>query len=109
MARGTVERNTVEVKAAVDAMVKAQPQAVVMISAYKSCAAFIREMKKTGANPTFWNVSFVGSKALAKELDKEGRGVQISQVVPFPWDGSVSVVKEYQRLLAADGKSDPRF
>ena len=106
VAKGTVERNTVEVKKAIEEINKAQPQAVVMISAYKSCAAFIRDMKKAGANPTFWNVSFVGSKALAKELDKEGRGVQISQVVPFPWDGSVPVVKEYQRLLAENAKGE---
>lgn len=108
VAKGTVERNTVEVKAAVDTMLKAQPQAVVMISAYKSCAAFIKEMKKANANPTFWNVSFVGSKALAKELDREGRGVQISQVVPFPWDSTVPVVKEYRAALA-EAKGEPGF
>jgi ABC-type branched-subunit amino acid transport system substrate-binding protein len=107
-AKGTVERNTVEVKAAVATMAKAQPQAVVMISAYTSCAAFIREMKAAGSNPTFWNVSFVGSKALAKELDRDGRGVQISQVVPFPWDSSVPVVKEYRALLDA-AKGEPGF
>jgi branched-chain amino acid transport system substrate-binding protein len=105
---GTVERNTVDVAKAVDQIKKANPQAVVMISAYKSCAAFIKEMKKGGANPTFWNVSFVGSKALAKELDKEGRGVQISQVVPFPWDGSVPVVREYQKAMA-EAKAEPGF
>jgi ABC-type branched-subunit amino acid transport system substrate-binding protein len=108
VAKGTVERNTVEVAKAVQAMRQAQPHAVVMISAYKSCAAFIKEMKKAGSNPTFWNVSFVGSKALAKELDKEGRGVQISQVVPFPWDNSVPVVKEYRRLLD-EVKGEPGF
>ena len=108
VAKGTVERNTVEVKKAIADINKAGPQAVVMISAYKSCAAFIREMKKAGANPTFWNVSFVGSSALAKELDKEGRGVQISQVVPFPWDGSVPVVREYQRAMA-EAKAQPGF
>jgi len=107
-AKATVERNTVDVKAAVATMSKGQPQAVVMISAYKSCAAFIKEMKAAGSNPTFWNVSFVGSKALAKELDKEGRGVQISQVVPFPWDSSVPVVKEYRALLDA-AKGEPGF
>ena len=100
----TVERNTVDVSKAIADMTKVKPQAVVMVSAYKSCAAFIREMKKAGMEPSFWNVSFVGSKALAKELDKEGRGVQISQVVPFPWDISLPVVKEYQRLIAAEGK-----
>jgi branched-chain amino acid transport system substrate-binding protein len=108
VAKGTVERNTVEVKKAVDEINKVNPQAIVMISAYKSCAAFIRSMKQAGSNPTFWNVSFVGSKALAKELDKEGRGVQISQVVPFPWDGSIPVVKEYQKLLAEE-KGEPGF
>ncbi|MEP7068045.1 MAG: ABC transporter substrate-binding protein [Usitatibacter sp.] len=108
VAKGTVERNTVEVKKAIEDINKAVPQAVVMISAYKSCAAFIRNMKKAGANPTFWNVSFVGSKALAKELEKEGRGVQISQVVPFPWDGSVPVVREYQKLIA-EAKAEPGF
>ena len=106
--KGTVERNTIEVKKAVDTLVAAKPQAIVMISAYKSCAAFIRDMKKAGYNSTFWNVSFVGSKALAKELGTEGRGVQISQVVPFPWDNSVPVVKEYRRLLD-DARGEPGF
>ncbi|HEX7466597.1 MAG TPA: ABC transporter substrate-binding protein, partial [Usitatibacter sp.] len=109
IAKGTVERNTVDVKKAIDDIRKANPQAVVMIGAYKGCAAFIRDMKRSGANPTFWNVSFVGSKALAKELDKDGRGVQISQVVPFPWDRSIPVVKEYNRLIVLDGKSEPNF
>jgi ABC-type branched-subunit amino acid transport system substrate-binding protein len=106
VAKGTVERNTVDVKKAVADINKVNPQAVVMISAYKSCAAYIKETRAAGQNPTFWNVSFVGSKALAKELDKEGRGVQISQVMPFPWDSSVPVVKEYQRAMA-EAKAEP--
>jgi ABC-type branched-subunit amino acid transport system substrate-binding protein len=99
-ALGTVERNTVDVSKAVAEIGKANPQAIVMISAYKSCAAFIHDMKKAGKTPSFWNVSFVGSKALAGELGPDGRGVQISQVTPFPWDASIPVVKEYQRLLS---------
>ena len=108
IAKGTVERNTVDVKKAVADINKANPQAVVMIGAYKGCAAYIKETRAAGQNPTFWNVSFVGSKALAKELDKEGRGVQISQVVPFPWDSSVPVVKEYQKAMA-EAKAEPGF
>jgi branched-chain amino acid transport system substrate-binding protein len=108
VAKGTVERNTVDVKGAVQAIVPANAQAVVMIGAYKACAQFIKEMRVAKANPSFWNVSFVGSKALAKELDREGRGVQISQVVPFPWDNTVPVVKEYRRLADA-AKVEPGF
>ena len=107
-AEATVERNSVDVKNAVGVMSKAAPQAVVMIGSYKACAQFIKDMKKAGSTPTFWNVSFVGSKALAAELDREGRGVQISQVVPFPWDMTVPVVKEYRRAIE-EAKAEPGF
>ncbi|HSN19135.1 MAG TPA: ABC transporter substrate-binding protein [Usitatibacter sp.] len=106
--RGTVERNTLNVAKAVADITKANPQSVIMIGSYKACAEFIREMKKQGQNPTFWNVSFVGSKALAEELGPEGRGVEISQVMPFPWDISVPVVREYRKLLDAK-KMEPGF
>jgi branched-chain amino acid transport system substrate-binding protein len=106
LALGTVERNSVDVAAAVKEIAAKDPQAVVMISAYKSCAAFIREMKKANSNPQFMNVSFVGSKALASELGDTGRGVAISQVVPFPWNVGVPVVKDYQRHLAPPGGAD---
>lgn len=109
VAKDTVERNTVDVSKAVTTLSKSGAQAVIMISAYKSCAAFIRDMKRADANPQFWNVSFVGSKALSNELGEEGRGVFISQVVPFPWGTGASVVKEYQRIISPDGTDNYNF
>jgi len=106
VATGTVERNTIDVAAAVKAIGKTDPQAVVMISAYKSCAAFIKAMRAAGYNPQFMNVSFVGSKALAAETGTAGRGVGVSQVVPFPWNLGTPVVKEYQQLFAASSKKE---
>ena len=105
-ALGTVERNTTEVAAAVKDITKIEPQAVVMISAYKSVAAFVTAMKKANSNPQFMNVSFVGSKALAAELGDSGRGVGISQVVPFPWNLSAPVVKEYQKNFVTHAGTD---
>jgi len=109
-ATATVERNSTDVAQSVETISKAAPQAVIMISAYKSCAAFIRAMKARGAYPQFLNVSFVGSTALANELGDAGRGVGISQVVPLPWYIGTPVVKEYQRLLkASNGKAEFSF
>lgn len=105
----TVERNTVEVAAAVKTIHAARPDAVVMISAYKSCGEFIRQMKQAGSAAQFYNVSFVGSKALAADLGKDGLGVAISQVMPFPWGASVPVVKEYQQLMAKAGHKEFTF
>lgn len=108
-ALGTVERNTIDVAAAVKAINAVKPDAVVMISAYTSCAEFIRQMKKAGSTATFYNVSFVGSTALSDALGNEGSGVAISQVAPFPWGRAVPVVKEYQRLSAKAGFTDYNF
>src|SRR4051812_31496850 len=68
---GTVERNTVKVEEAVAAIHASQPDAVVMVSAYTSIAAFVRAMQKAGSGATMYNVSFVGSKALANALGKD--------------------------------------
>ncbi|HEV7912631.1 MAG TPA: ABC transporter substrate-binding protein [Albitalea sp.] len=94
-ALGTVERNTVAVDAAVASIVAAKPDAIVQISAYKSCAAFIRAARKAGFGGTFYNVSFVGTQALASELGADGRGVVVSQVMPFPFSPATAVATEY--------------
>ena len=106
---GTVERNTVKVEEAVKTINAAQPDAVVMISAYTSCAEFIKQMKKAGSAATFYNVSFVGSTSLAAALGKAGSGVAISQVVPFPWGTAVPVVREYQAAARKAGFADYNF
>lgn len=108
-ATGTVERNTVQVEGAVKAIHESQPDAVVMVSQYTSCAEFIRQMKKAGSGAQFYNVSFVGSKALADALGAEGVGVGISQVVPFPWGTALPVVKEYQQQAKKAGFGDYNF
>jgi branched-chain amino acid transport system substrate-binding protein len=106
---GTVERNTVKVEEAAKVIHASQPDAVVMVSAYTSIAAFVREMQRLGSGATFYNVSFVGSKALADALGKDGVGVAISQVVPFPWGTAVPVVKEYQQHSKKAGFTDYNF
>jgi len=99
VASGTVTRNTVDVDDAVKTIKNANPDAVIMISAYKSCAAFIKQANVSGRQTWFLNVSFVGSEALASELGTDGHGVIISQVVPYPNDPSFSVAMEFSRLL----------
>ena len=108
-ARATVERNTIKVENAVQTIHAANPDAVVMISAYTSIAEFVRQMKQAGSAATFYNVSFVGSKALADALGNDGVGVAISQVVPFPWGTAVPVVREYQSLAKKAGYADYNF
>ncbi|CAM3706682.1 ABC transporter substrate-binding protein [Roseateles saccharophilus] len=106
----TVERNSVDVAAAVKALVPAKAEAIVQISAYKSCAAFIREARRAGYGGQFHNVSFVGTQALADELGKEAAGVVISQVMPSPFGTAVGLVNDYQLALhKLDAKAEPNY
>jgi ABC-type branched-subunit amino acid transport system substrate-binding protein len=103
VATGTVERNTVDVAAAVATINAANPQAVVQISAYKSCAAYIRAARKAGFGGSFYNVSFVGTQALADELGKDGAGVVVSQVVPNPFSSSKPITREFREAIVQGG------
>jgi ABC-type branched-subunit amino acid transport system substrate-binding protein len=100
VATGTVERNSTDVAKALASILPSNPEAIVQVSAYKSCAAFIKQARAKGFGGQFFNVSFVGSKALADELGDAGSGVVISQVVPFPYIPSSPVVREYQQRMA---------
>ncbi len=110
VATATVERNSVEVAEAVATINAAKPDAVVQISAYKSCAAYIRAARAAGYGGTFYNVSFVGTQALAVELGKDGAGVVVSQVVPTPYSASRPITREFIEAIGKGGnKVQPNF
>lgn len=109
VATATVERNSVDVAKSLEAILKSEPEAVVQIGAYKSCAAFIKQARGKGYGGQFFNVSFVGSKALADELGDAGQGVVISQVVPFPYAPNSPMVREYQQRMVEAGQKEFDF
>jgi ABC-type branched-subunit amino acid transport system substrate-binding protein len=103
VAVATVERNSVDVAKAVATLNAAGPDAVVQIGAYKGCAAYIRAARAAGYGGVFYNVSFVGTQALADELGKQGSGVVVSQVMPSPYTTTKAISREF---IAATQRSN---
>jgi branched-chain amino acid transport system substrate-binding protein len=103
VAAATVERNSVDVAKAVHSIGAANPEAVVQISAYKSCAAYVRAARDAGYGGLFYNVSFVGTQALADELGKHGAGVVVTQVVPSPYVMSHPISREFAEAIRQVG------
>ena len=100
-ATGLYPRNTTAVKSALlDIHWRKDSQAVIMIGAYRPVAAMITWSRHIGFDPVFMTVSFVGSNALADELEGDGAGVFVTQVVPFPTDDSLPVVAAYHQALS---------
>ena len=109
---GLYPRNTTAVKTALLDLRRGDPEAVIMIGAYRPVASLITWARHVGMDPTFLTVSFVGSNALADELGAAGEGVYVTQVVPFPNEDeqSLPVVGSYLRALASyDPEATPGF
>jgi branched-chain amino acid transport system substrate-binding protein len=105
VAAATVERNSVDVADAVAKLLPSRPEAIVQVSAYKSCAAFIRAARKAGYGGQFYNVSFVGTQALSDELGSDARGVVVSQVMPYPFVPLTAISNEF---LSASSAAQPQ-
>jgi ABC-type branched-subunit amino acid transport system substrate-binding protein len=106
---GAVERNSTDVASAVAAIAPKAPGAVIMICTYTSAAAFVREMRRAGYQGQMVTVSSVGSQGLQSEAGKDGHGVMVSQVVPFPWGPSAAIVLEYQKAMERAGTREYDF
>ena len=103
VASAFVPVNSDKVDAAVAALTRAQPQAILQVSLFNTTAAFIRKMRKAGYAGAFMNFSVVGIDPLFTALGKEIGGVVVSQVVPSPRSSATPIVTEY---LAAIDNSD---
>lgn len=92
------------------AMVKADPQAIIVTGLYGPSSEFIKAAKAAGYGAPIIALSFVGGTQFVNALGKDKAGVVISQVVPFPWDNKLPVVREYRKALAGvDAKAEPSF
>jgi branched-chain amino acid transport system substrate-binding protein len=106
VATGTFERNTLDIDEAVKTVAAATPDVVFIVGPYKPVAATTRALKSAAANAKVCTLSFVGTESLLADLQNDGDGMVVSQVVPFPWDDSVPVVKSYLEDMKASGNDD---
>jgi len=94
-------------QAAAAAVVKADPQAVVMGTAGLTFTGFVKALNATAARPVVYGFSVVSTDMLKRELGAAARGIVLAQIMPSLRNPSVPVVQEYLRLLkgkSADAK-----
>ena len=107
---GTYMRNTTAVKTALLGLNRQNPEAIIIIGAYLPSAVFTQWARKLGVDALMFNISFVGSDALATALGPAGEGVYITQVVPFPGGDAIPLLADYRRALVAnDATARPSF
>jgi ABC-type branched-subunit amino acid transport system substrate-binding protein len=100
VAKAKYDRKDLNVDEAVKAIGSRAPEAVVMACTQKACADFIKKMKKAGLSPQFFTLSNVTSDEFTRSLGNEGRGVVMSQVMPYPWGTGLPLQKEFNQAIA---------
>lgn len=109
VATATVEKGSTVTTEAAHHVALALPDAVLVVSGYTTAASFIPALRRQGSQAQVMNVSFVDSSALANALPVAYRhGPGVSQVVPFPWNPRVPVVRDYQNTIRRN-RSDAAF
>jgi branched-chain amino acid transport system substrate-binding protein len=94
------ERNTDKVDDAVKQVLAAEAQSVVMIAVNRPAAAFVRKYREAGGGGQLFNISVVDPAELVRLGGLQNmRGLGISQVVPYPYQASLPVVREFHGAL----------
>jgi len=99
---GIYVRNTLNVDEALEALTKANPEAVIVVATHMPAAALLKKAKGRGFNPKFLGFAF-GVNALIHEAGSAADGFIMTQTVPNPGDSALPLVKEYLAAIKAAG------
>lgn len=97
VAKGSYEKNTTDVAAAVKTIAAASPQTVIMVSNTAASAEFVKQMRAVGSVSQLTTLSTTdGPQVVAKIGANLAKGLAITQVVPAPSNLVVPLIKEFQ-------------
>ncbi|NKQ41508.1 MAG: ABC transporter substrate-binding protein [Sulfurovum sp.] len=98
---GTYKRNTLSIKHAMHEIKDSNPEAIIIVGAYKPSARFIRDWRNNYSKKTlFAPISFVNANALVDELDGDGDNIYFSLTVPSYGDTNLDIANEYRVILS---------
>jgi len=98
---GTYRRNTISVDQALHEIGQSNPEAIILVGAYKSTARFIKLWRERHSTKTlFAPISFVNANALVNQLHKDAKGIYFSLTVPSYDDKNLDVATEYRWIFS---------
>lgn len=82
------------------AIAQAQPNAVLVLAPSGPAIKFIEALKKNQVTAQLAGLSVMSIETLYKALGSQVQGMIISQVVPFPWNARIGIVRDFQKLMS---------
>ncbi len=104
-----VQRNADVGSAAIEAIVKSDPQVIVATTLYGATTQVVRGLKEVRRPYTMTSLSFVGPSQFAKAAGADAAGVSVAGVVPPPSKTSIPVINECGEALRKSGVKELNF
>lgn len=105
----SIQSNASDAETAAGAISEKNPDALILITAGRPTFEFIKAYNKTRRGMPFYTLSVMGASANIKALGKDGVGVVVASVVPYPWSQAHPLVKEYQSAMQKIGLTEYSF
>lgn len=107
----TPDKVEATIQAAVDKLVAAQPQAVVMVAVGDPVYSFVKQAKAKSASLRLFSISVVNPSAVVEKVGIDAaKGMGFSQVFPFPYSDGTPLSREYRAALRQlDAKAQPNY
>jgi branched-chain amino acid transport system substrate-binding protein len=105
----SIENSGADADKASETLAQAAPQAILMITAGKASFDFIKSYNQRAVGMQYFALSVMASQTAIKALGKDGVGVVVSQVSPFPFSATSGIVQEYQRVMKTMGIKNQSF
>lgn len=105
----SIQSNASDAATAVSAVSGKNPEAIILITAGRPTFEFIKTYNKARRGVPFYTLSVMGASANIKALGKDGVGVVVASVVPYPWSQAHPLVKDYQSAMQKIGLNEYSF
>lgn len=102
----SVENNASDAAGAVEKLLASGPEAVLLGLAGKPGIDVIRGINQKRRGLQVYALSVLGAPSSVRALGADGVGVSISQVMPFPTNSQLPLVREYQQAMTAAGQTE---
>lgn len=102
----SIESSGADAPAAADKLLESQPETVLLALAGKPAVDTIKNISQRRRGLAMYALSVLATPSNLRALGAGGTGVAITQVVPYPWNTSLAIVREYQQAMTAAGNTE---
>lgn len=106
VAVATVENDASDAAAAVAKVLGSDANAVVLATAGKPTVESIKGINQGRKGLPMYALSVMGTRGALKALGADGVGVVVAQVMPFPWNAAMPLVRDYQQAMGTQGAGE---